>query len=167
MRWVGKLHHGRQLLFRPEDGGRMRVKAGRFVPEVRLKPDSGMVRRESRHPPWMAGIDQVQRTIVTEDARLAQNPELPVRYRYLGEERLLGSRVLSYEADLPKNRDPAAYASSVRVSFSADTGIIVAIRAWDVEDGAMRQVEDYGYAEQVINAGLRKEEFDPRVLKRR
>jgi len=78
-----------------------------------------------------------------------------------GVQDVLGQPSRCLDIGLPKDKDPDYYAYRVHLCFGEETHLPSRVQVWDFEDGAMRLVEDYGYANVRLNVGLDNQDFDP------
>jgi hypothetical protein len=62
---------------------------------------------------------------------------------------------------LPKVEVPEFCADVDEMCIAERTGLLVTLRAWDLIDGALVLVEDYGYQGVRANTGLSAADFSP------
>lgn len=162
LKWLGPAHHGRELLFRPGwNDDRLRINPGRWLPTINLDPRGGLALRGNRHDIYQLPFPAIIKHFVDSAALIRANPALRARITELGEQPHHGETGQCYHLQLPKAREPKLYAAEVMLCVSRRTGLPLRIRSWDVEDGEMRLVEDYGYEDVRVNVGLTDADFDP------
>lgn len=162
MKWLGPAHEGRELLFRPDwNDDRLRISPGRWLPTLNLAPRGSFAMRGNRHSVYQLPFPAIVDNFVDSAALIRTNPALRARIIDLGEQRHFGEAGHCYRLLLPKDREPRLYATEVMLCVSRRTGLPLRIRSWDVEDGQLRQVEDYGYENVRVNMGLSDRDFDP------
>ena len=160
--WRGPVHQGRELLFRPGwNGDRLRVSPGRWLPTLNLDPRGALAMHGNRHSIFELPFPAIVQNFSDSAALLRANPVLQAHVTDLGEQSRLGDIVHCYHLQLPKRQEPRLYAMETELCVSLRTGLPVTIRNWDVEDGALRLVEDYGYEGVQVNVGLTDLDFDP------
>ncbi len=162
MKWLGPVHQGRELLFRPGwNDNRLRVSLGLWSPTLNLNPQGYLAMRGNRHSiyqlPFLALIANFERSAKL----IAADPALEAQVSDLGKQWHYGEEAQCYGVILPKRQQPQLYAARVRLCVSLRTGLPLLIKVWDREDGQMRLVEDYAYEDVKPNAGLRDEDFNP------
>lgn len=162
LRFVGESDKGMEVLYRPGwNQGRLRANPGRYMPNLDLDPRGSVAMRSSRQPVWMASIVRVVERILQGSDRLVANPTLDATYRILGARLVAGANCDCYEADLPKDQDPEQYARTLRLCLDSRLHLPRQVQAWDLEDGAMRLVEDYTFRDLRVDVGLTDQDFDP------
>lgn len=161
MKWVGDTHTDRELLYRQgHNDGDMKVKPGPMIPTLNLNPTGKLAMRGSRHGIDLIDISNVVAIISDQTARIRASDSLSATYTLQGPEVINGEASTCLRADLPKNQDPALYAQRIDMCTSDATGLLVRLRAWDVEDGQLRKVEDYEFRD-VTPTTLTETDFDP------
>ncbi len=162
MKWLGPAHEGRELLFRPDwNDGRLRVTPGRWLPNINLDPRGRLAMRGNRHDILELPFPAIIENFTGSAALIRANPALRARIDDLGEKQRLGETGHCYHLQLPKKQEPRLYAAETELCVSLRTGLPLTIKNWDVEDGALRLVEDYGYEDVQVNVGLTDLDFDP------
>jgi len=162
MQWLAPSHKGRELLFRPGwNDDRLRISPGRWLPTINLNPRGRLAMRGNRHSIYQLPFPTIIANFVDSAALIRANPALRAHTTDLGEQRHFGESGHCYRLLLPNDREPRLYAAEVMLCVSRRTGLPLRIQAWDVEDGRLRQVEDYGYENVRINKGLTDLDFDP------
>ena len=162
MKWLGPVHEGRELLFRPGwSDDRLRVNPGRWLPTLNLDPHGALAMRGNRHAIHALPFPTIVRNFVDSAALIRANPALRARIEDLGVQRRLGEAGRCYHLQLPRKQEPRLYAAETELCISLRTGLPLTIKSWDMEDGQFRQVEDYGYEGVQVNVGLTDLDFDP------
>lgn len=156
--------NGQRLLWLPgQNGDKMRVDPGPWLPTVSLAPDSALARRGQRHTVERMGLQPVAELFAADRDRILADPALTPTVT-AADRALFGRAGRCFDAVMRKDLEPALYASRVEVCFDAETGLPLQMTSWDVEDGAMRMVERYGYENLQVDIGLGPEAFDPDAL---
>ncbi len=162
MKWLPPTHKGRELLSRSGwNDDRLRVSPGRWLPTLNLAPLGGLAMRGNRHSVYRLPFPAIVDNFVTSAALIKADPTLQARISDLGQQRHFGEPAHCYRLQLPKARQPKLYAAEVMLCVSLRTGLPLRIRSWNIEDGQLRQVEDYGYEDVRVNVGLEDRDFDP------
>lgn len=162
--WTGEVHTGRELIYRKGwNDGKLHVKPapGALVPTVNLDPYGKLAMRGARHGIDLIDISNVVKLILDQTDRLAANPSLSATYTRQPSETVGGRPSSCLRIDLPKDQDPGLYARRVDLCTDDATGLLTRVRAWDQEDGALRQVEDYEFSNLDTTPGLTDLDFDP------
>ena len=162
MKWLAPTHKGRELLFRPGwNDDRLRVSPGRWLPTVNLDPRGRLAMHGNRHSTYQLPFPAIIANFVDSAALIRANPALRAHITDLGEQHHFGETGHCYRLQLPKDRESRLYAAEVMLCVSRRTGLPLRIRSWEVVDGRLRQVEDYGYENVRVNMGLSDRDFDP------
>ncbi len=162
MKWLEPVHAGRELLYRATGNrGRLRVSPGRWLPTLDLDPRGRLAMRGNRHSVLELPFPAIIKNFTDSAALIRANPALRARITDLGRQTHYGETAHCYHLQLPKAQEPRLYAAEVLLCVSLRTGLPLRIRSKDVEDGQLRQVEDYGYENVQLNVGLGDRDFDP------
>lgn len=133
--WAAEQENGRLVATPAGWGGALRL---------RLDPRGARAMRESRHPVCDTGVGAIVSAFGgTLDLVRSRGYELA--FADLGEQLVRGQPSRCVALELPKERDPALYARRAEICLDAARHLPTRIRAWDVENDAMRLVEDYEY----------------------
>ncbi len=161
--WVGEVNTGRELLYRQGwNDGDLRVNPGRFLPTLNLDPLGKVATAESRHSVLDSGVPFAVGKIIADTWRVRDAPERHgATFTWLGSSQVSGRAVSCYEAHLPKAQDPAFYATKAKVCAYDDLHLPASFEVWDVEDGSLRMVERFLFADLQVNVGLTDHDFDP------
>jgi hypothetical protein len=154
LRWTGGRKDGQVVTWAAErEQGRLVATPAGWggVLSVRLDPRGARAMRESRHPVCDTGVEAIVSVFAGTLDRMRQRGR-DLAFTDLGDQQVLGQRSRCVGLDLPKDDDPALYARSAEICLADTTHLPTRIRAWDVEDGALRLVEDYGYEQWRIVA---------------
>ncbi len=145
--YLSSEHNGKFLIAEPEG-------IARFV-LARLDPADPRVMEQSRHPITDIGIGRLLE-IVGQNTRRAIREHV-VRWNDRGVTEVAGRRARQVEGVLPK--DPAAgfYGYRVTLWFDEEHGLPIRVVTHDWQD---RLVEDYTYAQLLLNPGLIARDFD-------
>jgi len=163
MTWIGEKNTGRELLYRGAswNGGKLKVKPGPWIPTVSLDPNGRLATQGQRHTINNLGFHYSVQLFASDAERLkAHRGEWPLTVEDLGVSTVFGSSARCFKADLPKEQAPELYARMVRVCVDETSGLPSHIQAWDLENGELMLVEDYGYEDIEINVGLTDIDFD-------
>ena len=154
---------GRELLWRGPswNHGKFKVDPGRFLPVLNLSPTGSMAMRGNRHSIRELPPTILVEKIIADARRIEDSPTFAPEVQDLGVSTVRGEASHCWEAKLPKDEDPAFYAVKVRMCANPETHMPNSMRIWDVEDGALRLVEEYDYIGLRVNPGLTDEDFDP------
>lgn len=164
MTWTGEVYTGRELIYRQGwNDGKLHVHPapGALVPSLNLDPKGKLAMRGSRHGIEMIDISNVVALILDQTDRLDANPDLSATFTSQGREVINGEASSCLRIDLPKEQDPGLYARRVDLCASDTTDLLTRVRAWDLEDGEVRKVEDYEFRDVRTSPGLTDADFDP------
>ncbi len=162
LRWTGDINTGRELLFVPGwNDDRMRVQTGAYVPNVNLTPDSRLATRNQRHTIRDVSIVKTADLVITATRQIVASPTYAPKVTSTGVQTVAGEQAHCYETWTPKDQDPTFYARRVDVCMSSRTNLPVRVTAYDIEDGAMRMIEDYTFQDLEVNPGITAAEFTP------
>ncbi len=162
MRWSGDVNTGRELLWVPGwNDDRMRVRVGRWVPNIDLALDSRLATRNQRHSLKEASIVFTVDNIVDGAIRVRDSAVLTPDVTDLGTRSVEGDDAHCFLTVTDKATDPELYSYKSEICFADRTGLPVFVENWDHEDGALRMVERYTFASLVVNPGLAASEFTP------
>lgn len=165
MKWVGQVDTHQELLFRPGwNDDRLRVSPGPLIPTINLDTDSRVVARTNRKTVYNLPFPWIVQNFVRDGELLASDPALAAAttVQDLGTRMVFGEPARCYAMELPKDRAPDLYAARVELCVHERTLLPARVQAWDVEDGTLKLVEDYGYEGMQLNVGLSDADFDPK-----
>lgn len=154
---------GREVLWKGPDwnNGRFRVDPGRFIPVMSLDPLGSLAMRGNRHNIRELSPTLLVDQIVGDALKINDHPSHEPDVTDLGTTEVRGESARCWEAELPKAEDPSFYAHKVRMCIHPKTKMVNSMRVWDVEDGALRLVEEYDWLNFALNPGLTDADFDP------
>jgi len=164
LKWIGEQNKGQELIWGPDwNDGDVYVHAGGWLDAVSLSldPDGGRMMAKSRHSVREAGMDRLVSRLDRQLTRLEKERAEDVKVVDDGVQDVLGQPSRCLDIELPKDKDPDYYAYRVQLCVGEETHLPSRVQVWDFEDGAMRLVEDYGYANVRLNVGLDHQDFDP------
>lgn len=160
MKWIDKPHRGRESLY-VEGENKNRIKAreggiwGLFT--VNLDPLGKRVMRENRHPITESGLENLVKLIENQVRKGMEAGELALRE--LGEEQVYGRRTLKVEGIFPKDDTRGYYCYRTVMNLDAELKVPIKVKVYDWDD---LLVENYGYEDLNLGAGLTDADFDPK-----
>lgn len=162
MKFEGPVSPGREVLFsKGWNEDRIRVNVGAVVPNLNLDPHGSLALRDSRKSILMVGFPNTV-PLFTNDADLYLGGGAPMpTVTDLGTETVYGSAAHCYRIELPKDKEPRYYAREVKACFDLATDLVSRVEVSDLEDGALRLVEAYGFEKIRVDTGLSDADFDP------
>jgi hypothetical protein len=160
LKWIENPYKGRELLYVDgENNDLIKVHApGLFSPVIlNFDPRGSLLMRSSRHPITEIGIHYITRFISDEFRKGIDRGEIEVNYR--GEEIVFGRKTMKIEGVFPQNSDGVYYCRRALLNIDLETRIPISIAVYD---GANELFEYYGFENLILNAGLVKNDFDPK-----
>lgn len=166
MKWLEGRHRGRELIYRKgwnndkikvHEGGWLRKK---FVVDIDPKSSSAM--KYSRHSVAEMGIGHVIDLFARDMKLIKEDPDRETVVTDLGMKAVHGQESTCFETTMPKDRYPELYAHKTVICYGMQQFVPTLVQVWDAEDGEIRLVEDYSYADVRLNVGLTLRDFDPR-----
>lgn len=160
MKWIEKPHRGRESLFvQGENRNRIKAREGGFLGlfTVNLDPMGETVMRENRHPITDAGLENLVKLMENQVRRGIGAGEFVLRE--LGEEQVYGRRTLKVEGIFPKDKTRGYYCYRTVMNLDVELKIPIKVRVFDWDDVL---VENYGYEDLNLDAGLTDADFDPK-----
>ncbi len=164
MKWVGEEKKNQEILWGPEmNGGKIKAHAGGFLKliTVNLDPKGSMAMKDNRHPVTEAGFDHTGKLIERDMQLILKYPGGKSSVKALGEKIEYGAKSYCYEATMDKDAHPEFYARKARICTHMKLKLPNHVQTWDIEDGKMRLIEEYGYENIRVNVGLTDADFDP------
>ena len=162
MRWTGDVNHGREVLHRSGwNDGKIRVSLGSLTPTLNLDPRGSMAMDGERHNIFDLGPVRLTQLIVKDAKRIRANPALTVTAVDEGTKTVYGEPARCMSAVLPKDKDPGLYTTLMNLCVSDRLSLPIRVELQDIEDGAMRVIERYGYEGIKVNVGLTDADFSP------
>lgn len=153
--------NGQKVLWLPgRNEDRMYVDPGPLLPNLSLSPENALARRGQRHTIRRLGLQPVADLFSADHQRIVADPErLAPDGITTRTETVYGKAARCWTAEMHQDREPALYAARVDVCLD-DRSLPLRLTMWAVEDGAMRQIEQYGYADLTVGP-LPADTFDP------
>ncbi len=159
MKWIERPYRGRELIY-VEGRNKNRIKAreggllGLFT--VNLDPMGSKVMRENRHPITESGLENLVKLIAEQVRRGVASGELASRDR--GEDEVFGRRTRKLEGIFPGDERKGYYCYRTVLDMDVEAKVPIRILVYDWED---RLIENYGFEDLRLNAGLAEEDFNP------
>lgn len=155
MKWIGDNAMGRELLWRPH-WPKMKLRKGPLTLDLALA--NWFVARESRHSIRDAGLSALVHLILADAARARRWGSvvtlLPAR-------KVHGAPSSCWHAVQDKAAHPEFYSARAEICVDDATGLPNFCKVWMHEDGELRVVEEYSYANVKLNVGLTEPDFTP------
>jgi outer membrane lipoprotein-sorting protein len=160
MKWIEDPGKGREILY--VDGwnnNRILLRDPGFMGVVimNLRPQGSIAMKGSRHPITEVGLEHLVKMLKGNIKRGLQSGEL--EYRRGKEERVYGRRIQSLEVIFPRDSRNGYYCYRSVISLDIEKRVPIRVQVFDWED---RLIEDYGYEDLTLNAGLSDFEFNPK-----
>ncbi|NIO16582.1 MAG: DUF1571 domain-containing protein [Deltaproteobacteria bacterium] len=159
MKWIERPYRGRELIY-VEGRNKNRIKAreggllGLFT--VNLDPMGSKVMRENRHPITESGLENLVKLIAEQVRRGVASGELTSRDR--GEDEVFGRRTRKLEGIFPDDERKGYYCYRTVLDMDMEAKVPIRVLVYDWED---RLIENYGFEDLRLNAGLTEEDFNP------
>jgi hypothetical protein len=160
LKWIAEPHEGRELLYvEGENRNRIKVHGKLLLATLTLNidPDNPFFTKSSRHRIDEVGIDYITRVLGREFRRGIAAGEISIRNH--GESAVFGRKAAKFEGIFPNDVDKGYYCRRAIVCLDVETKIPIAVEVYDREN---ELCEFYGFEDLTLNAGLRREDFDPR-----
>jgi hypothetical protein len=123
---------------------------------LNIDPDNPFFTKSSRHTIDEFGIDYITMVLGREIRRGIAGGEISIKNH--GEETVLGRKAVKFEGVFPHDVDKGYYCHRAVVCPDFETKIPIAVEVYDREN---ELCEYYGFEDLTLNAGLRREDFDP------
>lgn len=159
MKWIMPPYKGRELIYvKGWNNNRLKVHEGGIlgVVNLNLEPTSVLGMKGNRHPITDAGIENLVRVIGRDLRRGIKAAE--VESKDHGEETVYGRRTRKIEGVFPKEREKGYYCSRAVINFDTETRVPLKVMIYDWDDNL---IENYGYEDLRLDAGLSEADFDP------
>ena len=160
MKWVTDPGKGREVLY-AEGWNRNQIKVReswmRMGSSLSIHPHGAIAMAGSRHPITDSGLENLLSLLENEVGKGALSGD--IRYAELGEETVYGSKTRAMEYLFPRERARGYYCHRAIINLDLEKRVPIRVRIYDWE-GLL--VEDYGYENLKLNAGLTDLDFDPR-----
>ena len=157
MRWLQGPGKGREAIY-AEGWNHNRIKV--HEPwmgtgfSLNLDPRGAIAMGGSRHLITDVGLENFLRLL---GSSLRKNPSAEIMYRELGEEIVYGSRSRKVEYLFPRERAKGYYCYRTLINLATESELPIKTSVYDW-DGLL--VEDYGYENLKLDAGLTEADFD-------
>jgi outer membrane lipoprotein-sorting protein len=160
MKWIGEPGKGREILY--VDGwndNRIRVRecGVRGLITLNLNPHGQLAMGGSRHPITDAGLGHLLKLFGDNLQRGLRSGQL--EYRIDKEGTVYGRTTQPTELIFPRDPRNGYYCYRSIISLDVEKRLPIRVQIFDWEDSL---IEDYGYEELTLNAGLTDADFDPR-----
>ncbi len=129
---------------------------------VSLKVDSWTAMRGNRHTIVQSGYHFLVGIIERDTRECQARPQCVVSAKTVGKREEYGAQSQCLDVTFDKRRCPDLYGERVVFCLREGLDLPTRLQVWNVEDGQLRLVEDYGYENIRINVGLTDADFDPK-----
>ena len=164
LEYVGDKHTGRKVLYRGPswNDGDMRVDPNLpLTPNLNLDPNGRLATDGQRYTILEMSVSRTVKLVVRDAIKVRDHPSWVPQVQDLGVEMVHGEQGRCFDTVSPKDEDPSFYGSRTKLCVNEKVGLPNLLKTWNVEDGAMRLVEDYAYIGMVVNPALSDADFDP------
>lgn len=160
MKWIQNPYKGRECLYvagsndnriKAHEGGILRI----F--KLNLNPRGSRAMKHNRHSITEFGLENVVRIFTREVRRGIEFGELEVKKHC--EERVYERTAQKFEAFFPKERGKGYYCQRALIYMDIEKKVPIKIHIYDWED---QIIENYGYEDLRLDAGLTDADFDPK-----
>jgi outer membrane lipoprotein-sorting protein len=160
MKWIEDPGKGREILY--VDGwndNRILVRDPGFLGVVimNLRPQGPLAIKGSRHPITEAGLEHLVKMFGDNIRKGLRSKELECRRGTEG--MVYGRKTQSLELVFPRDPKVGYYCYRSIISLDIEKRVPIRVQVFDWED---RLIEDYGYENLTLSAGLTEADFDPR-----
>jgi len=160
MKWIDDPGKGREVLY--VDGwnkNRILLREPGFMGVVimNLLPQGAIAMKGSRHPITEVGLGHLVKMFGDNIRRGLRSGEL--EYRSGKEGTVYGRRTQPVELIFPRDPRNGYYCYRSIINIDIEKRVPIRVQVFDWED---RLIEDYGYENLALNAGLTDVDFDPR-----
>jgi outer membrane lipoprotein-sorting protein len=159
MKWIKPPHKGRELMYmKGWNNNRLKVHEGGIsgIFNFNLEPEGDLGMKGSRHPVTDTGLENIVRVIGRDLRRGVKAAE--VTFKDHGEEMIYGRATREVEGIFPKDMGKGYYCFRAVIYFDVETRIPTKVMIYDWDD---ELVENYGYEDLRLDAGLTDADFDP------
>jgi len=159
MKWVKEPGKGRELLYAEGwNQNKIKVREAWMTTgfSLNIDPKGALAMGGSRHPITDSGLEKFL-SLIKRDVRQGILSS-DMQYGELGEEITYGSRSRKTEYLFPVDKTRGYYCYRAIINLDSKNRVPIRIRIYDWE-GLL--VEDYGYEDLKLNAGLTDLDFDP------
>ncbi len=160
MKWIEDPGKGREILY--VDGwnnNRILLRDPGFLGVVimNLRPQGAIAMKGSRHPITEVGLEHLVKMLGDNLRRGLKSGEL--EYRRGTQGMVYGRRIQSLELIFPRDPREGYYCYRSILGLDIEKKVPIRVQVFDWED---KLIEDYGYENLTLNAGLTNADFDPR-----
>jgi hypothetical protein len=160
MKWIKEPHKGRELLY-VEGWNKNRIKANEGgIPGIfnlNLNPKGKLAMKGNRHPITATGLENIIK-VIGRDLRRGTS-DRTIKLIDLGEEMVYGRMTAKFEGIFPDDEERGYYCFRSVINLDVQNKIPLKIKIYDKEDNL---IENYGYEDIKLNAGLSDADFDPK-----
>ncbi len=154
--------NGQRVLWLPgHNDDRMHVDPGPMIPNLSLSPENSLAKRGQRHTIRHLGLEPVAALFEADLKLIEADPDhLAPPTVERGTLTLYGRSGRCWTADMQKAAEPRLYAARVEVCMDARS-LPIRLTMWDVVDGSLRMIEQYGYEALDTSPALGDDAFEP------
>lgn len=160
MKWIKEPYKGRETLYvEGWNENQMMVHEGGIagVVTVNLNPKGSIAMKNSRHPITDSGLGNLINLIGKNMRRGMRTGEL--EFKENGEETVYGRKTQKVELLFPKDKAKGYYCYRAIINLDAEMKLPLRVQIYDWDD---MLIENYGYENLKLNAGLTDTDFDPK-----
>lgn len=164
MKWIGEEKKGQEVIWhRDKNEGKIHAHGGGILKyiKVNLDPDGSMAMKGNRHAIYESGFDRTGELISRDMNLPTKQAKGGKQIKALGTRTVLGAPSFCYEAIMDKANNPKFYGYKALICMDLKHKVPNRIQVWDLADGEVRLIEDYGYKDVRPNVGLTDHDFDP------
>jgi len=165
MKWIEGPGKGREVLYvNGWNENRIRLRDPGFLGVVimNLNPQGAISMKGSRHPITEVGLEHLVKMFGENLRRGLRSGEL--EYRISKEGTVFGRRIQSVELIFPRDPRNGYYCHRSILNLDIEKRVPIRVQVFDWEENL---IEDYGYEDLTLDAGLTDSDFDPRNPKYR
>jgi hypothetical protein len=162
LKYVGDVNNGREVLYRPrENPDVILVNPSPLLPTMTFDKDGRMATSGERYSVDNLALHGAVGRYRQDTDTLSTHGDQGMVVTDRGKRLVAGEAAHCWLVELPKDRLPALYARRVETCVADRTRTLISMKAWDYEDGQMRVIEDYVWAELQLGVALTDIDFDP------
>ncbi len=164
LKYVGKVHPGREVLYRPGPlPGEILVNPSALLPTMTFELDGRIARSGERYTIEKLSLHRTAERYRADIQRLEALDFVGFDVTDLGPRLVSGEQAHCWLTVLPKKQDPDLYALQVETCLSDRTQVVVSMKAWDRVGGELVLVEDYTWADLQLDVPLSDADFEPEL----
>lgn len=160
MKWIKAPYKGRECLY-VEGANNNRIKAHEGgilgLVTVNLNPLGSRAMKGNRHPITETGLENSVKRIGGEFRKGIEAGEIELKE--YGEETVYGRKTIKVEGIFPKEKEKEYYCHRALINLDIEVRVPIKIKIYDWED---KLIENYGYEDLRLNAGLTDADFSSR-----